>query len=86
MPRLVMIATQLIEWNRFNAVPGDRLEVSPVEAAALTYKRLARFATKADDPSPPPEPKPIPEPEPPPIAARPRRRRTYKTREMRAER
>jgi hypothetical protein len=85
MPRLVMIATNLIEWNRFNAVPGDRLEVSPGEAAVMLYRRWARMATAADDPLPPP-PEPTPEPEPEPIAAAPkRRRRTYKTRDMRAQ-
>ena len=48
---------------------GDRLDVSPIEAAALTYRKLARFADKhlkAETP-------------------KKRSRRTYRRRDMVAE-
>jgi hypothetical protein len=83
MKRFSMIANEVIDRVLgLCAFPGDRLDVSPVQASVLMRKRLARFTTKADEP--PPEP----EPEPEPIVAEPvrrRRSRAYQTREMTAE-
>ena len=80
-----MIATTLIDRPGIFAMEGERLNVTPIQAAMLKYQKLARFATKDDaEPEPPPPP---PEPEPPPIAAKATRpRRTYRRRDMTAER
>jgi len=80
---IAMIATTLIDRPDIFAVEGERLNVTPIQAAMLKYQKLARFATKDDaEPEPPP-----PEPEPPPIAAKATRpRRTYRRRDMTAER
>jgi hypothetical protein len=86
MKRFSMIANEVIDRVLgLCAFPGDRLDVSPVQASVLMRKRLARFTTKADEPPPAP---PEPEPDPEPIAAKPvrrRRSRAYQTREMTAE-
>lgn len=42
-----MIALQDIEnWNGVSAYAGERFEVEPHYAAALTYKRMARFVNE----------------------------------------
>jgi hypothetical protein len=60
MKRFSMIANEVIDRVLgLCAFPGDRLDVSPVQASVLMRKRLARFTTKADEPPPaPPEPEP----------------------------
>lgn len=98
MQRFSMIATEVISLMDLVAMPGDRLEVSPVQASVLMRKKLARFATKADEPPPPPEPEQITtiqyqNPDPGiditiDTTQRTRRRRRsniYKTRDMAAE-
>jgi hypothetical protein len=51
---------------------GDVFEATPIEAAALTYKRRASFAKKDATPTPEPEPAPV-------------RRGRYRRRDLRAE-
>lgn len=67
MQRFSMIATDVIHGVLdLSAMPGERVNATPVQASVLLRKKLARFATKADEPPPAP---PDPEPEPEPIAA-----------------
>lgn len=63
---------------------GDRLTVSPIEAASLNYRKLATLTERSMAKAPltsqmKAEPAPQPEPE------KPKRRRTYKRRDLRAE-
>jgi hypothetical protein len=81
--RFPMIATTLIDRKDLAAEPGDRFDSTPIQAAMLMYRKLARPATPADDVEP--DVAPIPEPAPEIVEAPKRRRRSYRTRNLTAE-
>jgi hypothetical protein len=90
MQRFSMIATDIIHGILdLSAMPGERVNATAVQASVLLRKKLARFATAADDVHPEPEPIPepviAPEPEAEPRPRRRRRSNSYKTRDMAAE-
>lgn len=84
MVPVALIALQPLTYQGRSIAAGEVFAVTPIEAAALTYQRKARFAprgTTAIVRTRELVPEPIPEPEPEP----PRRRRTYGRRDLTAE-
>lgn len=60
MQRFEMIATDVIHGILdLSAMPGERVNATAVQASVLLRKKLARFATSADDVQPEPEPAPV---------------------------
>lgn len=60
MKQFPMIATDVIHGVLdLSAMPGERVNATAVQASVLLRKKLARFATSADDVQPEPEPAPV---------------------------
>lgn len=100
MPLITLVALQPMTREGQHLIAGDVFSVRPIEAAALTYRRQARFATPRDlprrEPATEPAPAPVapPTPQPPPTppdeepasVPKPKRsRRSYRRRDMTAE-
>lgn len=75
---MTMVATSVFEFGGRMVFTGQTFEVRPIEAAMLTYRKLARFATPAEavEETRVIEPEDAaPVPIEPPQDAKPRRRR-----------
>lgn len=56
MNSIALVAEQAFEHHGAAVTPGARLSATPIEAAALTYQRKARFAQPSDRVTPPATP------------------------------
>jgi hypothetical protein len=72
MPTIPVVARRAFTYGRRDVQPGDRVEVSPVDAVVLVTAGKAIFAT------------PAPRRPPDPVAPR-AAKRIYKRRDLRAE-
>lgn len=68
---IALVARESLSYAGREFQAGDVFEATPIEAAALTYKRRAMFAGKGAELTPPPE--------------QPRRRGRYRRRDLQAD-
>jgi hypothetical protein len=97
MPQIVMVAQSFVEFDGRTAAAGEIFVCTPIQAAILNFARTARFASPeeaqsinprdlragtkvmtAEDPEPPATPEPAPTPS--------KKKRTYRRRDLKAER